>query len=873
VPVDPGYPLARCRVHLAVAAFDNVASIRVNNRMGEPTYLNFDLQIEPWNGRHRARVIESPVGRGCCSQFSLSLDNADVPAGGDLEDVKAVGARLFKAVFDDEIYSYLRRSQDEADRQGADGLRIRLLLTDVPELADLPWEYLYDPVQDQFLSLSTKTPVVRYLDVSQRIPPLAVKSPLRILVMISAPGDQPAIDVDREWHKLSLALAELQARGRVVLELLDDATLPTLQTRLRRGEYHVFHYVGHGGFDEQAQDGVLILENEAGLSQPVNGQVLGTLLQDEGTLRLALLNACEGARGSRHDPFSGTAQSLVRRRIPAVIAMQTAISDDAAKTFAYEFYRALADDYPVDAALTEARKAIFMQGNLREWATPVLFMRSSDGRLEEVAEKTGAASTKARAARPQEAVYRKTVRVGSLALPASLLLALPALLVAALAVAATGFVGPAQMGGRFNVAIADAGIMDGSGQMHRTAESQMITRWLVASVERANASSQQGGVTLWHDGLSLRQKRTRLGMVSGKTAQDRAGAAARLADRIDAHVLIYGHVTSDGGPARLILEFYVAPRVRLESMAVVGRYQLGDPIPAPAGFEQDPLAAEALATRVQDRAALLFWLMLGLRDDLLGRPADALATLRQAEAQLAALREQGDGKEHLYYLEGRAALFMDFYDEAEAALQRALKSNPRYARAQTALGSVYLDRAQTLQTPEERLQNPGDVEAAVRNYEAALALARDANEPLTEVIVHLALAGAYRLEAETYKSVATPDLARAGRLYDQAIGELRPVLEPLASAQQVRLLAQAYSTLGAAYLQKGQLLEIQGDGTAATAQYRAAREAYDGCIQQGAMAPDDDLLRTEIIDHEENGCRHWAGVVDDILSRLDGGQK
>jgi hypothetical protein len=61
--------------------------------------------------------------------------------------------------------------------------------------------------------------------------------------------------------------------------------------------------------------------------------------------------------------------------------MQAPISDGAARTFAYEFYRALADGYPVDAALTEARKAIYRQGNELEWGIPVLFMRSVDGML------------------------------------------------------------------------------------------------------------------------------------------------------------------------------------------------------------------------------------------------------------------------------------------------------------------------------------------------------------------------------------------------------------------------------------------------------------------------------------------------------------
>jgi hypothetical protein len=61
--------------------------------------------------------------------------------------------------------------------------------------------------------------------------------------------------------------------------------------------------------------------------------------------------------------------------------MQAPITDEAAKVLAHEFYLALADGYPVDAALAEARKAIYRQGNELEWGTPVLFMRSTDGIL------------------------------------------------------------------------------------------------------------------------------------------------------------------------------------------------------------------------------------------------------------------------------------------------------------------------------------------------------------------------------------------------------------------------------------------------------------------------------------------------------------
>ncbi len=74
------------------------------------------------------------------------------------------------------------------------------------------------------------------------------------------------------------------------------------------------------------------------------------LLHDHRSLRLAVPNPCEGARGDRADLFSGTAQSLVQQGIPAVVAMQFEITDDAAITFGHVLCEAIADGYPLDAA-------------------------------------------------------------------------------------------------------------------------------------------------------------------------------------------------------------------------------------------------------------------------------------------------------------------------------------------------------------------------------------------------------------------------------------------------------------------------------------------------------------------------------------------
>jgi hypothetical protein len=358
-------------------------------------YLELDLLIEPAEKGYCARIIQSPAGQAS-AEFELpfsriELDNFVLRLGrsrgstrrvesSEMAAAKKFGGDLFKAVFTGDLRSCLRSSNDEADRQGM-GLRVRLRLAGVPDLGDLPWEYLYDPGLNRFLALSTDTPIVRYLDLPEAVRPVRVKPPLRILAVVASPSDFPPLEVDREFENLSRALGELTAQGVVALDRLAEPTLADLQRRLRQTEYHVFHFIGHGGFDRQVQDGVLYFQSPEGRGRPVGAQYLGALLHDHRSLRLAVLNACEGARGAEGDPFSGTAQGLVQQGIPAVIAMQFEVSDEAAITFSQEFYSAVAVGYPMDAALAEARKAIFAQVSELEWGTPVLYMRSVDGRI------------------------------------------------------------------------------------------------------------------------------------------------------------------------------------------------------------------------------------------------------------------------------------------------------------------------------------------------------------------------------------------------------------------------------------------------------------------------------------------------------------
>jgi N-acetylneuraminic acid mutarotase len=361
-------------------------------------YLNFDLLIENAAKKYRARVIDSPAGQAATEfarPFSeLELENFYLKVGRPRQGVRRLespemdaaqqfGKRLFDTVFSGEVYACFRSSLNEAATQNK-GLRMRLRV-DTQDLSNLPWEFIYSAGLNRFLAWSIETPLVRYIEMPQPVEILKVAPPIKVLVMISSPSDFQSLDVDQEWNRLKDALQPLISSGQVQLERVEMATLSALQQRLRRSEYHIFHFIGHGGFDERAQDGVLVFEDENGRGRPLSGQYLGTLLHDHKSLRLAVLNACEGARTSQTDPFAGVAQCLVQQGIPAVIAMQFEITDQAAITFAQEFYTAVVDGFPVDAAVGEARKAIVASGNDIEWGTPVLFTRAPDGHIFDIA--------------------------------------------------------------------------------------------------------------------------------------------------------------------------------------------------------------------------------------------------------------------------------------------------------------------------------------------------------------------------------------------------------------------------------------------------------------------------------------------------------
>ncbi len=309
----------------------------------------------------------------------------------------AFGQKLYNAVFQGQIRDSWVTAQGIAQNR-RESLRLRLGLKG-DRLQRLPWEVLHagnrpiatgtDVIFSRYQS--NFTPLANELQLHQTP---GNDQTLRILMVLAAPTDQEVLQLEQEAENLK---QELQADPRysqpdqppeIDLTILRQPGREQLTQALEHGQYHVLHYAGHSDLGTAGGD-VYLVNDQTGLTEVLGGDDLAGLLVNNG-ISLAVFNSCRGVYAATTDPNTpagagNLADALLKRGIPAVLAMAERIPDDVARNLSQLFYRSLKQQNAVDLSLSRARQGLISSysSNQLYWALPVLYLHPEfDGYLQ-----------------------------------------------------------------------------------------------------------------------------------------------------------------------------------------------------------------------------------------------------------------------------------------------------------------------------------------------------------------------------------------------------------------------------------------------------------------------------------------------------------
>ncbi|MEZ4830463.1 MAG: CHAT domain-containing protein [Caldilineaceae bacterium] len=241
----------------------------------------------------------------------------------------------------------------------------------------MPWESLYDPPSPTLRRRPVHCPrrVANHVGYTGRARPLAAQLPLKILIV--AIDDPDGLDAAAEMAAVEHVLAPLRPHQ---IDLHTDSgrfDIHALRRRLLDVQPDVLHLITHGD-----PDGLLFWSTDGDPTFVTGAQIQATLRQID-SLKLVFLNACLAGQPDDNTSYAAVAERLLQTGLPAVIAMQYEIADQAAVHFAGFLYEALVGGTcpgAVDHAVGIARSNLYIDAPHRlGYITPVLWLNTEDG--------------------------------------------------------------------------------------------------------------------------------------------------------------------------------------------------------------------------------------------------------------------------------------------------------------------------------------------------------------------------------------------------------------------------------------------------------------------------------------------------------------
>jgi CHAT domain len=295
------------------------------------------------------------------------------------------------------IQGAVKNGLDQA-RSAAEAARkpLRVLLafdSAADDLAQLPWELLYQPGPDDsgdFLARTGSLVLSRRLLLESGVHVTTPKEPPLYVYFVVAVPDTEAYRSERDELLQSLEQPE-EYTTSIQSKTLDRWDPEEIRQRLATPPYpHIVHIIGvcHRRWDRGEVRLELCVDDGAGRERWVDTDALLRLFDDDGSRdpedrpRLVVLHLCEASPLDFEVTFERLAPRLIHRQIPAVLAMQYPVAGAAAQRFVRHLYEKLADRKSIEEAVRDARIMLSTAFNEdRLFGSPVLYMQSVDSEL------------------------------------------------------------------------------------------------------------------------------------------------------------------------------------------------------------------------------------------------------------------------------------------------------------------------------------------------------------------------------------------------------------------------------------------------------------------------------------------------------------
>lgn len=355
--------------------------------MAECNLVNFDVTIQgekpPYNlhvayqGYTATGYFDQEITQDAWQPLQRALErSAYLP---DASAIVAAGSRLYQALFKERVRDLWITARADLEQERVDGLRLRLALHP-PTVAALPWESLYDPDRNTPFAAGSGTALVRVEPLYAYVGParrLRVSLPVKVLVAVPDDPDN-LLDPDKEIAGIRQVQEAIGGDTIRIHELRGRFSVVQMRQALHELRADVLHFVGHG-----TAEGLQFWQHDRPMSTPAAS--LRVTMGRVRSVKFAFLNACLAGRGVGLAPFSSIGAQLLQAGLPAVIAMQYPIRDDAAIDFAHFFYEELlCGPCPgaIDLAVDAARSSLYAlnPGDI-SFGTPMLWLNAQDGRV------------------------------------------------------------------------------------------------------------------------------------------------------------------------------------------------------------------------------------------------------------------------------------------------------------------------------------------------------------------------------------------------------------------------------------------------------------------------------------------------------------